>query len=578
MTSIEGSSASFRAEPRSKAGALIVLLGLGLLLFRMVHLGADPPQSIWAASIGEFVDEGYKTLDARNRALFGTTHWNAEDDYPGWTRKSPITQWSYFAAFQLFGTVLSNARGVTILFFGIFLWGYLSGAAKRFSMGLTMGGLLMLGLGHHLFVFSRLALFEIAILTALYAVLFIWSRLDERNSRFEVLILLIAAFLSTFGIKQSSLAYFALVAIGLVLSWVASWKSGSPGPRILLPVVTVSVGIVGLLAATRETWWHRLDLSFQSLVRSVLESSLIEATPLFILGGVFCATHLILSEPRASLQSPYRASLIVLVLLGPPTFAVFTSGPLRYLVPLLPAYVLVILEWLYSRSWRFPPARLPTIVALPIWMTAWMMVTAATVHALNRFVLGPLTGTNLSPEWTEPLPLTFVVVAGPTLGLALWAFRSRLLVGPKLRIAVIATAVLAVGVDTLYVLESLVQPSYQREEIAQELEARLPAGSSIAGDWAPLFTVDTRLKSLYSSRRFNKITRLAETRPDYLMCSDSPGDACGLTKDSWPPGVRLGQPVVEAEYVGRALSVHPVEYLDGPASGSAAQGEPPIDQ
>jgi len=562
----------------NRIASLSFLLILGLLLLRMVHLGADPPRSIWAASIGEFVDEGYKTLDARNRVLFGTAHWNSQDDYPGWTRKSPITQGSFFAAFRLFGPVLASARGVTILFFGIFLLGYLLGPAKRFSMGLTLSGLLMLGLGHHLFVFSRLALFETAILTALYAMLFLWSRLSERSSRLEVLILLIAASVSTFGIKQSSLAYFALVAIGLVISWLASSNTSRNGSRIFSPVLIVAVGIVGLLIATHETWLRRLDLSVESFVRAILESSLVQATPIFILVGVFCATHLVLSDPRGCLRSPYRASLVVLVLLGPPTFAVFTSGPVRYLVPLIPAYILVVLEWLHLKSWKLPPTKAPLVVALPIWMVAWLMMTAAMVHALNRFVLGPMTGTYPTPEWTQPLTLTFVAVAGSAVGMGLWPFRSRLLVGGKLRAAVIGLAVVAILVDSLFDFRLLEHPSYQRKEIAQELERRLPADASIAGDWAPLFTLGTALKSLYASRRFNQVTRLAETRPGYVMCSKSPGDICGVAEDAWPPNVRLGNPVLEAEYVNRPLSVHPVEYLEEPATTAAAEGESPIDR
>ena len=97
--------------------ALTVGLAVGLALLRLIHLGADTP-SEFSRSAGPYVDEGYKTLSPRNLVLFGTTHWNSEDTYRGWMKDSPITQWSYYASFRLFGDSQDNpvrqASGIAI--------------------------------------------------------------------------------------------------------------------------------------------------------------------------------------------------------------------------------------------------------------------------------------------------------------------------------------------------------------------------------------------------------------------------------------------------------------------------------
>ena len=125
--------------------ALSVGLVLLLVLLRLIHLGADTPPYL-SGSDGLYVDEGYKTLSPRNLVLFGTTHWSPVDRYEGWMSSSPITQWSYYASFRLFGVDLEAARYVTVLFFAVFLFGFVLAMRRRYSGALLLGGLALLGL------------------------------------------------------------------------------------------------------------------------------------------------------------------------------------------------------------------------------------------------------------------------------------------------------------------------------------------------------------------------------------------------------------------------------------------------
>ncbi len=127
-----------KAKRLSIAGFLIVM---ALIALRLVHLGADPPDSLWTQSLGPFVDEGYKTLDARNLALFGQTHWNDQDDYPGWLPRSPITQVSFLAAFRILGQEIVSARVVTVLWFLLILLIYLWAISDSYGPWITLLGL-----------------------------------------------------------------------------------------------------------------------------------------------------------------------------------------------------------------------------------------------------------------------------------------------------------------------------------------------------------------------------------------------------------------------------------------------------
>ena len=86
----------------------LVILALGL--FRLVHLSADTPPSASPTGFGLYVDEGYKTLAARRRLLFGATRWNPADEFSGWMKESALTQWSYYAGFRLLGPRVESAR------------------------------------------------------------------------------------------------------------------------------------------------------------------------------------------------------------------------------------------------------------------------------------------------------------------------------------------------------------------------------------------------------------------------------------------------------------------------------------
>ena len=99
---------------------LMLLITIVFMLLRCVHLGADTPEGI-SNNVGIYVDEGYKTFGPKNIVLFGNSHWHPADEYPGWVKASPLTNWLYYISFKLFGLQIQAARIVTVGYFLLFL-------------------------------------------------------------------------------------------------------------------------------------------------------------------------------------------------------------------------------------------------------------------------------------------------------------------------------------------------------------------------------------------------------------------------------------------------------------------------
>ena len=145
----------------SRTWLLLTLIVLVAIAARLPNLDADPPGWYIPADVGLQIDEGYKTLDARNRIVFGDTHWNPNDDYPGWSKRSPFTQQSYYLAFNAWGLELASARLVSVMIFSCFLMMVAAAVSRHLSPGAALLAVTMLAIDPALFSFSRVALFEI---------------------------------------------------------------------------------------------------------------------------------------------------------------------------------------------------------------------------------------------------------------------------------------------------------------------------------------------------------------------------------------------------------------------------------
>ena len=394
-----------------KGTGLVIALAIGLALLRLIHLAADTPPGL-STSAAPYVDEGYRTLSPRNLVLFGTTHWHPKDVYAGWAGgPSPITQWAFHTSFRLFGTSIEAARGVTILFFALLLGGFVWAMSSRYLPGLILGGLALLGLESNLFFFSRIALLEVPIAALLYCLLFVFARLKPHRTVAPLLMALPTSVLLVFGVKFSALVYLTPILLASSFyflrdqrcrRWLLDWRYLTLG----------AAGFAVVLAITRDQWkpalamvGSRIHLVPSDIATRIIENPLVTSSPLLIAAGLLCAIHGLICRPDLYLGTIYRFSLVMLVLLGIPIVALFMYDPLRYYIPLLPAYGLVVLEWVHLGCWKF---RGKVVAAALLVMLPLFVVQNA--RSLGSFFLAPsYEARDIRNELAELLPEDSIV-------------------------------------------------------------------------------------------------------------------------------------------------------------------------
>jgi 4-amino-4-deoxy-L-arabinose transferase-like glycosyltransferase len=544
---------------RASKLSLALVLAVALALLRLVHLTADTPYGLTEPTAGEYVDEGYKTLSPRNLILHGRTHWNPADDYRGWLDASPLTQWSFYLGFRLFGTEIGSARLVTIAYFMVLLCGYAWAMTGRYQVALLLAGLLALGLESTIFFFSRIALFETPQLVFTYLLLFLFSHMRERHGAAAITLAAGVALMLTFTVKQSAL----LVMGPVLLATVVYAARRTLDVRTLWIVGAVlAAGIMVVLTLTQSHWSFAMQLAPLGYLERLMDIPLAYASPFVLVAGWMCALHALLTRPRLWFDDLYRLCLIAIVVLGPLELALFWYNPLRYFVPFLPAYVLLVLEWVHLEGWR---EALPRRVALPVSLLAVGALACAVYWSGTGLVRLLALNPPYEPLYfLEPRPnpeLWLLTGLAVIAALGLWVGRARVLRPTAVRGISGALAVLFVA-GNLYTLSAFwVAPSYRSTELRRELAQLIPAGSSLAGDWAPFITLGTQIKPLYMNSRFNRPSRFRELRPDYLLYCETFDAQVVMNELAQVPGVSLSAPLLSSTYNGRKVTLYAVRYM-----------------
>ncbi len=551
---------------------LAIALVLGLSALRLIHLRADTPLNFATGSFGAYVDEGYKTLAASNLLLYGT---RTAD--PHWQRaelRSPVCNWTFLLAFRTLGLELRSARLVTILWFMLLLLGFVWSTIDDYDPVLLFAGLSLLGLIHTLFFFSRLAVFVVPATTCLYWLLFILRKWGDARPFLSAGLSLLVAVATTFAIKITAPVYFAPVLAALALGWILKERRR---PALFLGAGLPLLAAMGALAYyTRSIWLFHLDLRSSAVLSSVLLHPFTHSNAFWVILALACGLHILLTRPRDFAQSPYRASLLLLVLVGPVLLALFSYSPLRYYVPLVPAYVLLPLEWFHLRAWRWPLSRRPAwinaLLCLPVLI--WAVFTLG--QAVNLYVLYnvpiPL---GAEPGLGDPAMFLFAAPLAVLLSFLLWPFRKALVTPRNSLVAVCLLALLALGRDLQMIGGFMLAPSYEAQEITRKIDQSVPPGAVIAGDWAPFLTLGTKAKPYRLFDTYPRPERLARDQallrsahPDYFLWNERSANDPYLGQPRWliqvTPGISLESPLFKARYAGKEVILYPLSY-DSPA-------------
>ena len=561
---------------------LIILVIVSLCSIRFIHLGADSPSKVPAKSDkrnetlspftdaigligtgGMYVDEGYKTLSPRNLILFGSTHWNPEDDYRGWMKGSAFTQWAYFLAFKAFGVDISSARIVSILVFFFLLSGYAYTMSRCYDPKLIYSGLIILGLQNTIFFFSRIALFEIHIIMFLYCLLFILKNLDNKNDIIKIVLIMVMAWFISFFIKMSAMIYMLPVFIGTIIAIciqreIFKKKAARWYFIIILSIVTICVALF-----FSNVWLHRVQVSLIDVLKSILFYPPIVTAPIIVIGGLICGLHGLLAQPKAYLGNIYRASLLSIIFISPIMLACFAYHPTRYYVPILPAYILISLEWFHLKSWNSPTInKISKLSSLGILAILCVMLFYI-AYAANQYVMS-LLPFNFGDEPSVSFSFMLKWIAPMVVFLSIIIYWFRKFTFSKLPIISIVSAliILCIFYNSYKVGSFLLKPSYQSRNINSEISKIIPPEASIAGDWAPMFAVNTKIRALYMSVKFNDASTIKSIRPDYFVYTSTKWSNENMKTIMEFAGVSLGPPVYTSKYIGKDIIIYPVEYED----------------
>ncbi len=517
---------------------------LFIIIPRTLHISADTPSGLsWSA--GLYVDEGYKTLSPRNLVLFGSTKWHPADSYPGWMTASPLTQWPVYAAFSQLGVNISSARVVPIVYFSFLILLYVLFLKRRYPAKIFYLGLILLGTDATLFTYSRVALFEIPLSFFLYGLVLPLSIINDnkQSSMLPLIWLIIGGVAMSYSIKMTSLMYLAPVIVPISLLFLLS-KSHLTKRNLGLLFAAILIALLALLVVTYNVWSARIDKSPLAYLYSVIENPLLITSPFLIIAGMLCAAHAIVYQPNSYLKSWYRVSLICMVVTAPFILSLFAYNPLRYFVPFLPAYILLVIEWL-STTQKDTTTKVIGYIKPAIGL---VLLGLAMMYILTAF------------KFNEYIQMRFLIIVGAGLVLSLWYFR-RFFFSRNIAMLTISSLVAFSVFHGIYFIGSfIINPTYHSNEMREQLSHIVKEDEVVAGGWAPFLTLGTPIKTLYSNLIFNPVRSLKIIKPNYYLYSETPNVMEAFEIIKADPEISIGKPIDLGKYNQTKVVLYRLSY------------------
>jgi len=523
-------------------------------------LEADPPPDYSPQDVGFHIDEGYKTFAPKNLLVFGDTNWHKKDEYTGWMQTSPLTQWPYYLAFKYQGLKLENARGVTLIFFSLFIITALSTLSMRYGFLLALGAILLLATDVALFNFSRSALFEIAIILFVYIGILLVSRVPYEKPLLAVAAITGPALVAMLTVKSSAILYClpSILAFAFVFAMDSTrtnaWKA------LFFTALVSTILIVAII--TRDIWLSRIHLNtlIYAPARFLL-NPIPNLSTLALLLGYSCVMHLLLVNPKLLYKDLYRLSLTVTVIFTPLILALFTYSAPRYYVPIIPACLLLTIEWAHVKPWKNPTTLSLTLKQKILVASVFIPFSWFLLRAIETIVLQNIPY-NIGDNPGISLPVLFKLFPFFLLALALsvYIIRSRSVVALGLAIPLFAIIHIVSGI--IVQTNVLTHPSYESQSIRNALNVIIKNSESVAGDWAPFFTAETPIRSFYMSIDFNlpKPDHIDNIQPDYFLSSNSRFDPLSLKLLNSNDDITLGQPILLGTYMDHEIQLYKISY------------------
>lgn len=544
-------------------------------VFQLIYINADTPISL-SDNAGAFCDEGYKTLDARNLALFGKTHWTEKDEYGGWIKGSPITVYFNLLLFKLFGVSLGIARLGNLFFALGSLFVFYLILKKSYDQQSAFCGLILCALSQVFFFYSRIALFEFKmmffILLGFYFMLFV-----KQNYLFFVPTII--CWIAAYYCKASVLIFY----ISLIFYFCITYKNGLLLHKILRPKNLIFSALIFLTVfwlleyffIYHRDYYDTIDL-FNRHFRSPMGAVLFWITQKFFTKNPFLSFLAIIYVGYMLILivegKPYNKKdlfFVVWLILGTFVLSFISYQPLRYYVYLVFPLIAVAVRsiFCFSSIWKI------LFENKNLWLKGSIFVLSFYLLVIHSSFL------QLMPVRTEMgwdiQAIKFLGVFSVITILVL-AFVYILLIKKKevgevifrtpYRNFSIIVVILILGVHILPITKWALNPKYELSFISKKIN-ELNDGSILVGDWVPQLCINTDHRVLYltmaekrkKSLNFNNLDKI---RPDYLVIVDGLNDYILRQFNLNYPGVAKESPHYELNYAGRTIKFYELDFLE----------------
>jgi hypothetical protein len=251
-----------------------------------------------------------------------------------------------------------------------------------------------------------------------------------------------------------------------------------------------------------------------------------------------------------------------LVLAVPLVIGFLPDNPPRYYAPAIPAALLMCAEWFRLRRageledpYEFSAWRVTFVAALlPLLCGSLLGFVGTYVVSVVPFLpQGERSGLSLrSIEKLYPL-------AGAALLLVVWWLHWRKKLSRAVPAALNAGVVVQITFSVYLLASALSNPTYAIRAITGRLESAVAPGESIAGDWAPLLALDTRIRALYTERGVNDGPQIGVLRPTFFLNSHTPRDL-DVLQQLPAETARLGEPLFLGSLFGRRIELIRLHY------------------
>lgn len=480
----------------SSIGTLLFLAAL--VLPRVLFLDADAhPDLCWGTGI--WTDEGYYNHNARNAVLFGQARLDEFNN----ANLSPILDALQRSVFSLFGVGLVPARALSVLFGLLSLVFFYDGLRRRLGWRVALTATVFLGLDPLYLFYNRLAMMESpAVCVACMA---LWAWCIGGRTMLSLSGLLAASLIAW---KTSFLLLAPLPAL------VALWQGPRDAVRACAPYL---LGIALALSIYFFAWFrpHQAEIVHMNrhyAMEQARPKSLVQAGWMVRRAWVGYQNGLM---NRLFTRSPILALLTLLGLCCPPR---------RNIVRLVYLWTALGIVWI-SVS-KYAPTR--------YYLVFWPGLCALAAHTLWRLPallqrrsgkVGLAIGTLLlGLHGTQPMVFAlgkkdWGLPVGLLIGALLASGALRLPIPRSSRLlpaALVAFLAIALGQTFTY----FATRGYRTREISRELARLGGADAVVLGDWAPAFSLNTRLKMIPVFKKLANDTHPVERLgADYILAS-----------------------------------------------------------